>query len=192
MTYAEVFRSAVGSKTRLFDIACVAGGSAVIALSALVSIRLPFGPVPVTAQTMTVLLLGAMMGKTRALASVLLYLAQGIAGLPVFAGGMFGAAYLLGPTGGYLIGFVPAVLITGHLAERDWDRKVSTAFLAMLAGNIAIYACGLPWLALFVGAERVFALGLAPFIPGDIVKLALAASILPAGWKGLRALKNIE
>lgn len=192
MTYAEILRPAVGSKARLFDIACIAGGSAIIALSALVSIRLPFGPVPVTAQTMTVLLLGAMMGKTRALASVLLYLAQGIAGLPVFAGGMFGAAYLLGPTGGYLIGFVPAVFITGHLAERGWDRNLGTAFLAMLAGNIAIYACGLPWLALFVGAERVFALGLAPFIPGDIVKLVLAASILPAGWKGLRALKKIE
>ncbi len=192
MTYAEILRPAVGHKARIFDIACIAGGSAIIALSALISIRLPFGPVPVTAQTMTVLLLGAMMGKTRALASVLLYLAQGIAGLPVFAGGMFGAAYLLGPTGGYLIGFVPAVLITGHLAERGWDRKVSTAFLAMLAGNIAIYACGLPWLALYIGAERVFALGLTPFVTADIVKLVLAASILPAGWKGLRALKNIE
>jgi len=192
MTYAEILRPAAGNKARLFDIACIAGGSAIIALSALISIRLPFSPVPVTAQTMAVLLMGAMMGKTRAVASVLLYLAQGIAGLPVFAGGMFGAAYLLGPTGGYLIGFLPAVIITGHLAERGWDRKVSSAFMAMLAGNIAIYAVGLPWLAAYVGANRVFALGLAPFLPGDIIKLVLAASILPAGWKGLRALKNIE
>jgi len=192
MTYAEILRPAAWNKARLFDIACIAGGSAIIALSALISIRLPFSPVPVTAQTMAVLLMGAMMGKTRAVASVLLYLAQGIAGLPVFAGGMFGAAYLLGPTGGYLIGFLPAVIITGHLAERGWDRKVSSAFMAMLAGNIAIYAVGLPWLAAYVGANRVFALGLAPFLPGDIIKLVLAASILPAGWKGLRALKNIE
>lgn len=192
MTYAEILRPAVGYKAHVFDIACVAGGSAVIALSALITIRLPFGPVPVTAQTLAVLLLGAMMGKTRAVASVLLYLAQGIAGLPVFAGGMFGAAVLFGPTGGYLIGFIPAVLITGYLAEHGWDRNIGTAFLAMLAGNIAIYACGLPWLALFVGADRVFALGLAPFIPGDIIKLLFASAFLPVGWKGLRALKNIE
>lgn len=192
MTYAEILRPAVGSKARLFDIACIAGGSAIIALSALVSIRLPFSPVPVTAQTMAVLLMGALLGKNRGIASVLMYYAQGIAGLPVFAGGMAGAVYFLGPTGGYLMGFLPAVMITGYLAERGWDRNLGTAFLSMLAGNIAIYAIGLLWLAAYVGADRVFALGLAPFLPGDIIKLVLATSILPAGWKGLRALKNIE
>ena len=190
MTYVDVLKPAVGNKTRLFDLTCVFGGSALIALSALISIRLPFGPVPVTAQTMTVLLLGAMMGKTRALASVLLYLGQGIAGLPVFAGGMFGMAYLLGPTGGYLIGFLPAVFITGYFAERGWGRKVGTAFLAMLAGNIAIYACGLPWLAYFVGTDKVLALGLAPFIPGDLVKLIFATAILPTGWKAINSVRQ--
>jgi biotin transport system substrate-specific component len=190
MTYAEIFRPAVGHKARIFDIACVVGGSAVLALSALISVRLPFGPVPVTAQTLAVLLLGAVLGKTRAVASVFLYLAQGLAGLPVFAGGTFGAAYLLGPTGGYLIGFVPAAFIAGYLAEHGWDRKVSTAFLAMLAGNIAIYVCGIPWLANFVGADKAIALGFLPFIPGDLIKLVLATAALPMGWKVIHGLKG--
>ncbi len=156
----------------------------------MVKIILPFGPVPITGQTLAVLLVGALLGKVRGTGSVLLYLGQGIAGLPVFAGGMSGVAYLLGPTGGYLIGFVPATFIAGYLSERGWNRNVVTAFLAMLAGNIAIYICGLPWLANFVGVDKVFTLGLLPFIPGDIMKLVIAAILLPSGWKILRHFRH--
>jgi biotin transporter BioY len=93
---------------------------------------------------------------------------------------------LMGPTGGYLVGFVAAAFITGVLAERGWDRKVITTALAMLFGNVIIYAFGLPWLARFVGIEKVLGLGLYPFIPGDLIKLVMAAISLPFGWKMLK------
>ena len=103
-------------------------------------------------------------------------------GLPVFAGGAAGIARLAGPTGGYLAGLVAAAFLTGLLAEHGWDRRVWTAMLAMLLGNIAIYALGLPWLAHFVGGGKVIALGLLPFIPGDLLKLSIAATLLPGAW----------
>jgi biotin transporter BioY len=131
-----------------------------------------------------VLLTGVLLGSRRGSLSVLAYLAQGIAGLPVFApGGAPGLTRLLGPTGGYLLGFVAAAYATGLLAERGWDRKMTTALLAMLIGNAIIYAFGLPWLALFVGIEDTLPLGLYPFAGGDVLKAVLAAALLPVGWK---------
>ena len=146
---------------------------------------LPFSPVPITGQTLAVLLAGALLGSRRGAMSMLAYLAQGIVGLPVFAQGASGITYLAGPTGGYLIGFVAAAYITGWLAERGWDRHVGTTALAMLAGNLAIYAVGLSWLSLYVGRQAI-ALGLLPYAAGDVLKLALAALSLPAGWKLIR------
>ena len=183
MTYAEALRPSNSEHALFYDLACVVGGSLFIALSAQVVVPLPFSPVPVTGQTLAVLLTGALLGRVRGTLSVLVYLAQGISGLPVFAGGMGGVLHLVGPTGGYLIGFVPAAFLTGLLAERGWDRGVGPAFAAMLVGNAAIYACGLPWLAQFLGPQRVLALGLAPFLPGDLMKLGIAAALLPSGWK---------
>jgi biotin transport system substrate-specific component len=139
--------------------------------------------VPLTGQTFAVLLVGALLGSRRGSLSLLAYLAEGAVGLPVFAGGSGGLARLWGPTGGYLVGFIAAARMVGWLCERGWDRRVRTAALAMLIGNGVIYLFGLPWLAHFVGAERVLALGLLPFMPGDLVKLALAALALPSGWK---------
>jgi len=118
--------------------------------------------------------------------SLLAYLAEGVAGVPVFAGGAAGFPSLYGPTGGYLVGFVVAAGITGLLAERGWDRRVKTTFPAMLLGNIVIYVFGLPWLALFVGSGKMLAWGLYPFIVGDLLKLAVATLLLPSGWKLLR------
>jgi biotin transport system substrate-specific component len=186
LTYAGILRPSVKGHAFVYDCALVLGGSLFIALCAQLSFRLPFSPVPITAQTLAVLLVGALSGARRGALSVVTYLSQGIVGLPVFAGGMSGLAYLLGPTGGYLVGFVVAAYVTGGLAERGWDRRVGTAFQAMLLGNVVLYAFGLAWLTVFVGVKAALPLGLYPFIPGDLVKLAIATTVLPSGWALLR------
>jgi biotin transport system substrate-specific component len=130
-----------------------------------------------------VLLVGALLGSRRGGLSMLTYLGQGAAGLPVFANGGSGPVYLSGPTGGYLIGFVVAAFVTGWLAEHHWDRHALTTALAMVIGNLVIYLFGVTWLASFVGIENAFSAGLVPFIAGDVVKIALAAALLPSGWR---------
>jgi biotin transport system substrate-specific component len=130
-----------------------------------------------------VVLVGALLGSRRGALCMATYVAQGAIGLPVFAGGTSGLAVLAGPRGGYLLGFIAAAYVTGLLAERGWDRRVGTTLVAMLVGNAAIYALGLPWLAAFVGAKAALPLGLYPFVAGDLLKLALAGLALPSGWK---------
>jgi len=168
------------------DVLLVIAGSVLTALCAYVAFPLPISPVPVTGQTFAVLLVGALLGSKRGAISLALYVAEGMVGLPVFAGGAAGPGVLLGPTGGYLLGFVVAAFVTGWLAERGWDRTVGKAALAMAAGNLVIYAPGLAWLVQFVGMRDVLAMGMLPFLPGDAVKIALAAFALPAGWRMLR------
>ncbi len=185
MTFADVLRPAIAQRRvgLLYDAMLVMGGSALVAGLAQVAIPLPFTPVPLTGQTFGVLLVGALLGGTRGGLAILVYLAEGAVGLPVFASGGAGLARLAGPTGGYLVGFLFAAFVVGFLAKRGWDRNVWRASLAMLVGNALIYAVGLPWLSLFVGAQKALLLGLCPFVVGDCVKLALAAFALPAGWK---------
>lgn len=183
MTYADVFRPAVKAHALIYDLVWILGGTLLIALSAQMAITLPFSPVPVTGQTLAVLWIGVLLGSRRAGLCLLTYLAEGSMGFPVFAGGGAGAAHLLGPTGGYLLGFLPAAFLVGWLAERGWDKRFGTAFAAMLIGNIVIYAFGLPWLAHFVGSERVWLAGCLPFIPGDLTKIGVATILLPWGWK---------
>lgn len=186
MTYADVLRPPLRKQALVYDVSMIVGGSLFIALLSQIKISLPFTPVPITGQTMGVLLAGALLGRYRGTLAILAYLSEGIAGLPVFAGGGFGLAHLLGPTGGYLLGFIPGAYITGVLAEKGWDRKTGTTILAMILGNLAILTLGLSWLAVFTGADRVLELGLIPFIPGDILKTGLAAVLLPSGWKLLK------
>lgn len=174
-----------GVRELLYDLLLVAAGSALIAASAWIAIPLPFSPVPVTAQTFAVLLLGSALGARRGTAAALAYLAEGCAGLPVFAGGAAGAHVLLGATGGYLAGFVPGAFLCGFLAERGWDRRVWTTVASMAIGNVAILIPGLLWLARLVGPAHVLTMGLLPFLPGDVVKIALAAALLPYAWKRL-------
>ena len=169
-----------------YDVLLALAGSALIALSAQVAVPLPFSPVPVTGQTFAVLLVGAALGATRGAAAVLAYLAEGAAGLPVFAGGLAGPAALLGPSGGYLFGFLPAAWICGALAERGWDRRFLTTLAAMALGDLAVFAVGLPWLARFVGPENAMAFGLAPFVAGNLAKIVLAAGALPLAWACVR------
>lgn len=162
------------------DIILVLVGSGLIALAAQVAI--PLWPVPVTGQTFGVLLVGALLGRRRGAASLLTYLSQGAVGLPVFAGGTAGIAKLTGPTGGYLVGFVVAAFVVGWLSERGWDRRFVTTVIAMVIGNAVIYSLGLLWLTHFVGQGAVLSVGFTPFLLGDLLKIALAALVLPWGW----------
>lgn len=161
----------------------VVAGSALVALAAQVRIPLPFSPVPVTGQTFAVLLVAAALGARLGPASLGLYVLEGAVGLPVFAGGNAGLATLSGATGGYLVGFVAAAAVVGALAQRGWDRRFATAALAMLAGEVVIYACGLAWLARFPLPVGLLDAGLTPFLVGDAYKLVLAALALPAAWR---------
>ena len=180
LTLSEVMVPARGISR---DVALVGSFAGLTALAAQVTIYLPFTPVPISGQTFAVLLCGAVLGRRRGAAAQLFYIGLGSIGLPVFAGG--GSGLPAGPSGGYIVGFVVAAYLVGLMAERGWDRRVSTACLAMLAGNITIYAFGLPWLACFVGGPpvKVLALGLYPFIAGDFMKLALASALLPSTWR---------
>ena len=172
---------------RVKSVALVVAFSLFIALSAQVVIPLPFTPVPVTLQTFAVLLTGALLGSRLGAAALLLYVAEGAAGLPFFRGGNGGWLYLMvTPTAGYLLAYPLAAFVTGRLAERGWDRKFLSAAAAIAVGSIVILCGG--WLGLlrFYSAGQAFALGVAPFIIGDIVKIALAAAALPSGWALLR------
>jgi biotin transport system substrate-specific component len=193
ITVADVFRPALKRLAVIYDIALVIGGSLFIALSAQIAVHLPFSPVPVTGQTFAVLLTGALFGSRRGCLSVLLYVIEGMAGLPVFAMGRGGLPVLFSPTGGYIVGFIAAAYLTGLLAEKGWDRRTATAALAMALGNIVIYTSGLLWLACLRFIFRVpiesgglFLVGVYPFIIGDILKIILAAILLPSGWRLLR------
>jgi biotin transport system substrate-specific component len=158
-------------------------GSALLTLSA--KIQVPFWPVPMTMQTYVVLVLGAMFGARLGAATVLLYLAQGAMGLPVFAGTPekgLGLAYMMGPTGGYLIGFVAAAWVIGLLAERGWDRSIVRLMVAMAIGHAIIFAFGVTWLAQLVGWNKAWMLGVAPFYAATVFKTALGAFTLPAIW----------
>lgn len=167
---------------RWADASLIVGASLLVALMAQVSIPLPFSPIPITGQTFAVLLVGAALGARRGMASLLLYLLEGAVGLPVFAGGRAGPAVFLGPTGGYLVGFVAAAWLVGALAARGLDRRIPQALLAFLAGEIAIFLFGAAGLTFHVGPANALPLGVIPFIPGELIKVALAAAALPGGW----------
>lgn len=170
------------------NIAVVLAGSFLLTLSAKFSI--PFLPVPMTLQTMVVLCLGMALGPRLGTAAVLAYLAQGAAGLPVFAGTPekgIGLAYMLQHTGGYLVGFVVAAFTVGLLAHRAWDRSMLKTIAAMVIGNAIIYAFGLLWLGSIIGFDKpVVALGMTPFLLGDLAKILIAAAVLPSLWKLLK------
>jgi biotin transport system substrate-specific component len=182
-TVADVLRPSEKRLAGFYDVALIIGGSLLIGLCAHVKVLLPFSPVPVTGQTFAVLIIGALFGAHRGCLAVFAYIIEGVAGLPVFALGA-GPVVLLGPTGGYLFGFIPAVYITGRLAEKGWDRRVGTTVLAMIFGNLVIYTFGMFQLCCLTGFNTmVLNLGLYPFIVGDMVKIILAAILLPSGWK---------
>jgi biotin transport system substrate-specific component len=184
-TVADVFRPAEKISAFIYDAIIVICASLLVGISAQIKIYLPFSPVPITAQTFAVLILGTLLGSRRGVLAMLAYLIEGALGLPVFAGGV-GAVTLIGPTGGYLVGFVPAAYLVGRLAEMSWDRRVKTTVAAMIVGDAVLLAFGFAWLAVLTSVKTALATGVYPFIPGDLLKIALAAAVLPAGWKLLR------
>jgi biotin transport system substrate-specific component len=154
-------------------VAGVVAGSLALALSARVALPVPFSPVPLTLQTLVVLLLALWLGRA-GVASVALYVTGGALGLPILAGGWGGWARLAGPTGGYLLGFCLAAYVAGWLAERGGRLR---ALLGLILGQALIYACGLLWLARFLPAHTLLAAGLLPYLPGDALKLAAALAV---------------
>jgi biotin transporter BioY len=187
-TVVDVFRPDEKISTVLYDAIVIICGSLILGFSSQIKVYLPISPVPITGQTFAVLMLAALLGSKRGVLAIIAYLVEGILGLPVFAGGM-GPATLIGPTGGYLVGFVAVAYVVGRLAEMGWDKRVSTTVAAMLAGEIVLYAFGVCWLAIMTNIRIALAVGLYPFIVGDILKVVLAAAVLPAGWKLLNYLK---
>lgn len=159
-------------------------GSLLLALSA--QVEIPLVPVPITMQTFVVLVIGVAYGWRLGALTLLLYLVEGAAGLPVFAGGAAGIGVLVGPTGGYLLGFVVAAAVCGWLAEKGWGRRPTTTFAAMFIGTLIIYAFGLMQLGTVIGWDKpVLELGLYPFLVGDLLKIALAMVVLPGAWKAI-------
>ncbi len=159
-------------------------GTVLLTVSA--KIQVPFYPVPMTMQTFAVLVIGMAYGWKLGGATVALYLAEGAVGLPVFAGTPekgIGLAYMAGPTGGYLVGFVLAAGIAGWLGEKGWDRSVPMTLAAMAIGTVIIFVPGYFWLALLIGQEKAWAFGVLPFLLGEVFKIALAAAVLPGAWK---------
>lgn len=176
------------ASTLVRDILLILAGTAVVSLLAQVSI--PWHPVPFTGQTLAVLLVGGMLGALRGALSLAVYFAIGALGAPVFSDQAGGWDIITGATGGYIIGFIVAAGVVGWLCERGVDRRVVPMILTLILGNVIIYAFGLPWLASWTppGADAAFGWGQAwtygfePFVFGDMLKLAIVAAILPAGW----------
>ena len=168
----------------LRDVILIVLGALFVAALAQIEIPLPFTPVPITGQTFGVLLVGAALGSKRGAASLASYLALGVFGLPFFAGGAHGLDVLIGATGGYLIGFIISAYVIGMLAERGLERSMRTSVIPFLVGTLIIYACGVTWLAVFLGNFRqALAAGLLPFLAGDAIKLVAASLVLPAAWR---------
>lgn len=164
------------------DLALVAGSAAFVGLSAQFAIPLPFTPVPLSLQTFAVLLSAAALGPARAGSAMLLYLGAGMAGVPWFSQQTSGWGF---PSFGYIIGFALAAVLVGALARRGADRSVAGTAATMVAGNLVIYAVGVPYLAVAIGVDvpQAIALGAVPFLLGDLLKILLAAGLLPAAWK---------
>jgi biotin transport system substrate-specific component len=170
------------SRSALRIVVLMAVGSALLALSA--KVQVPFYPVPMTLQTLVVLVIGAAYGWRLGGATVALYLAEGAVGLPVFAGPVAGPGYMAGPTGGYLVGFLFAAIATGLMAERGWDRSLLRVLAMMAVGHAIIFAFGVAWLAAVLQFDlaRAWVAGVAPFYAATLVKTGLAAALMQAAW----------
>ncbi|MCA0401781.1 MAG: biotin transporter BioY [Proteobacteria bacterium] len=182
MTNGTLVGAALGEDRAGFatQVLLVLAATGLLAVSA--KVQVPFWPVPMTMQSLVVLVIGAAFGWRLGAATVLAYLAEGAMGLPVFAGAGAGAAYMAGPTGGYLAGFVLAAAITGFLAEKGYTRSVPGALAVMAIGHAVLFVPGYLWLATLVGTEKAYHGGVEPFYYATLLKTALGAALLPAAW----------
>lgn len=170
----------------------VAAGVLLVAVAAQIRIPLADTPVPITGQTFAVVLVGAAYGAPLGASTLVAYWLIGLAGAPIYAEGKSGWDTFVGPTGGYIAGFILAAALTGYLAQQRWDRRFSSSLGAMLLGNVAIYVPGLLWLAHYLntGVNDTLVAGLYPFVLGDVIKLLLAGALLPAAWAAVRRFRG--
>jgi biotin transport system substrate-specific component len=181
-TLIDTAFSMQGTRRAVRDVALAVAGTGLLALSAKVQVPMI---VPMTLQTLVVLMIGAAFGARLGAATVLLYLVEGAAGLPVFAGTPekgLGLAYMMGPTGGFLLGFLASAFVVGFLAERGFTRTIPATFAVFSLGHAIIFAFGYAWLASLMGASAAFAAGVAPFYAATAIKTALGAALMPAAW----------
>lgn len=185
-----VLADRVFGRTLALDIVLVVSGAALTALLAQVAV--PLIPVPVTGQTLAVLLVGACLGAARGALSLALYAILGIVGLPVFSDFGSGLPVVLGPTGGYIVGFIFSAALVGWLSERAWERQLLKALATFAAGTLVVFAIGLPWLAvaLHLDLAQTLNAGLWPFLVGGAIKTAIAAGLLPLAWWGAGRLER--
>jgi biotin transport system substrate-specific component len=172
------------------DITLVVLGAALV--GGLAQLYVPLWPVPITGQTLAVLLVGATLGTIRGALALTVYAALGIIGVPWFSEADSGFDVIAGPTGGYIIGFIASAALVGWLSERQWDRKIFKAIATFLGGTLVVFAFGLPWLAfsLGIGVDLTLEYGLWPFVIGGLIKAAIAALLLPAAWWGANKLEK--
>ncbi len=178
-TLIDTIFAGKGSRSLVRDAMIALAATGILAISA--KIQVPFYPVPMTMQSLVVLVIGAAFGWRLGAATLALYLAEGAMGLPVFAQGG-GLAYMMGPTGGYLLGFVAAAAVTGYLAERGWTKTVLGTLAAMTIGHAVIFLFGFGWLASLIGMSKTYLGGVAPFYAASLFKTLLGAALLPAAW----------
>ena len=184
---ANVWRQLVSKRLVLFTVLAVGG---TVALTVSAKIQVPFYPIPMTLQSMVVLLIGAAFGARLAGATLALYLAEGLSGLPVFAGLGAGPSYMVGPTGGYLAGFLVAAGLVGWLVERGWDRSLPRLLGAMTLGHMLIFALGFSWLAVSIGSEKAWLFGVMPFVWSTLVKTVLASALVLIASPRLKFLRD--
>jgi biotin transporter BioY len=188
-TYAQpdtLIGAALAPLDRTRSVSLAVAFSLLTALAA--QIVIPVGPVPITAQTFAVLLTGALLGSRLGAMAMIFYLIEGAAGLPFFYGGHGGLGHLFGPTGGYLVAFPAAAFVTGAFAENGWDKRFLTSVVAMTVGSVIIILTGWGWFSIVMQTSPItaFQISVVKFIPGDIIKILLAAAALPAGWALLK------
>ena len=179
-----VLADRVFPRTLVMDAVLIVAGAALVTI--LAQLVIPLQPVPITGQTLAVLLVGSTLGAVRGSLAMVLYALLGLVGLPVFSDGTHGASIVFGATGGYIVGFILSAAMVGWLAERQWDRKVLKALATFAAGSLAVFAIGLPWLSitLHLNLAQTLAAGFYPFIIGGVIKAVIAAGLLPLGWRG--------
>ena len=183
----DSLRQPSAANIAVINAALVVFGSLLLAVSA--QFKIPLYPVPITGQTLVVLLVGLTYGPRLSGITIAAYMFEGALGLPVFAGGASGLAVLVGPTADYLFGFLLAAVVMGHLAKRGMGRTMVSTVIAMVVGNCVIYLCGSFWLANFIGIGQSIAVGVLPFLYGDALKLVVAAGLMPWAWRAIKSVK---